>query len=250
MPLEGERLVIEPRYPNAEALSAMGAKDEGEPLPDDVKERNWFWSTRLRKMVGIWEEGGKIRWGAVGAFHHVGMAMHTLGCSDAWGIEQESNAVQLLGTLVSHRQMKQYLLTGMFLETSKRSGLTYLFRRLRPTVCMDARDQGDADTRILACLCMHPIGYYRDTWAGAMCPTDDVVAHLMLMRGDEHMYWKRCNQIPPDRPQAGLSPLITYWTPYSAPQSIARNTASHPQQRRQSQSSPWLSGFISGGVRT
>ena len=28
MPLEGERLVIEPRYPNAEALSAMGAKDE------------------------------------------------------------------------------------------------------------------------------------------------------------------------------------------------------------------------------
>jgi hypothetical protein len=37
-----------------------------------------------------------------------------------------------------------------------------------------------------------------------MCPTDDVIAHLALMRGDEAMFWRRCNQHPPYRPEAGL----------------------------------------------
>lgn len=58
--------------------------------------------------------------------------------------------------------------------------------------------------RILCCLCMRPIAYYADSWAGAMCPTDDVIAHLALMRGDEAMFWRRCNQHPPYRPEAGL----------------------------------------------
>ena len=203
MPLDGERLVIEPRYPMAKELSAMGRKDDDDPDDELVKVRNLFWSARLRRQIAIYEMDGKIHGHPIGGVHHFKMDLHTLGCSEAWGIEQESKAVKLLATLVRHHQMKHYLLTGMFLERSKRSGLTYVFRRLRPTVCVDARDE-EKETRILACLCMHPIGYYENTWAGAMCPTDDVVAHLMLMRGDEHMYWKRCNQIPPDRPQAGL----------------------------------------------
>jgi hypothetical protein len=57
---------------------------------------------------------------------------------------------------------------------------------------------------VLAALCQHPIGYYEGTWAGSMCPTDDVVAMLMLMRGDEPMFWKRSNQHPPWAPEAGL----------------------------------------------
>lgn len=204
MPLQGERLIIEPGYPNAAALSAIGAPPPSEPLPDDVKERNCFWSKRLRAYVLIWDEGGKVLWAKLHRPHHITMDIHTLGCSEVWGIEQEARAVNLLGTLVSHRQFKQYMLTGMFLEFSKRSGLTYLFRRLKPTVALDARDQNADHTKIMAALCMHPIGFYDHTWAGAMCPTDDVVAHLMMMRGDEHLYWKRCNQIPPDRPEAGL----------------------------------------------
>ena len=95
--------------------------------------------------------------------------------------------------------MKQYLLTGMFLETSKRSGVHYLFRRLRPTVAISP-----SSTKILCTLCLHPIGYYAESWAGAMCPTDDVVAHLMLMRADEPMFWRRANQHAPWRPEAGL----------------------------------------------
>jgi hypothetical protein len=51
---------------------------------------------------------------------------------------------------------------------------------------------------------MHPIAYYHGSWAGAMCPTDDVIAHLSLMRGDEAMFWKRSTQHPAYRPEAGL----------------------------------------------
>lgn len=204
MPLEGQRLVIEPTYQRAEQLAAIGAPAE-EPLPDGVVLRNRWWSRRLRGEVYIWNEpDGSLQWSVLPREQNLTMLLNTLGCSEAWGIEQESAAVHLLASLIKHHQFKQYMLTGMFLESSKRSGLTYLFRRLRPTVVLDARTNSDQACRILCALCMHPIAYYRDTWAGAMTPTDDVVAHLMLMRGDEPMLWRRSNQHPPYRPEAGI----------------------------------------------
>lgn len=202
MPLEGQRLVVEPTYPKAAELAKIGAPKE-EPLPADVRIRNQFWCRRRRADVLIWEEGGKIEWGIEPRGHRLPIEIETLACSAAWGIEQEGRAVQLLGTLLRHHQFKTYLLTGAFLETSKRSGITYLFRKLRPTIAMNARDE-TRPVRVLAALCLHPIAYYAGTWAGAMCPTDDVIAHLMLMRGDEPMFWRRSNQHPPDRPEAGL----------------------------------------------
>jgi hypothetical protein len=93
-------------------------------------------------------------------------------------------------------------LTGMFLETSKRSAVTYLFRRLRPTVAIGRNKDGGGN--IMAALCLHPIAYYAGSWAGAMCPTDDVLAHYCLMRGDEKMFWRRANQHAAFRPEAGL----------------------------------------------
>lgn len=155
------------------------------------------------------DRDGKLVWGKLPRFHHIDHAMRTMGCSVAWGIEQEHNALQLLGTMVRHHAMKHYLLSGMFLEKSERSGIMYLFRKLRPTLALSAgpsRDweMNDTRVRVLAALCMHPIGYYAGSWAGAMCPTDDVVAHLALMRADEHLFWRRCSQHPPYRPEAGL----------------------------------------------
>lgn len=94
-------------------------------------------------------------------------------------------------------------MTGMFGEFSPRSKLTYIFRRLRPTVVLDTRSDPES-VRVRCCLCMHPIAYYEDTFAGAMTPTDDVIAHLMLMRGDEPMLWRRSNQHPAWHPNAGL----------------------------------------------
>lgn len=204
MPLAGERLVIEPRYPNAQALMDIGAPEHAETEEErGWREINrWHQGSKGREIVVYAHEDGRRTWGVIPAVHSLPMALSTLGCAEAWGIEQEGNAVKLLGELVTHRQFKQYMLTGMFLERSKRSQVHYLFRRLRPTVAIvtGAKDT----TRILCALCMHPIAYYSGTWAGAMTPTDDVVAHLTMMRGDEPMFWKRSTQHPSWRKEAGL----------------------------------------------
>lgn len=207
MPLDGESLVVEPTYPNAAALMAMcgeRADEKAEPDPELVgaKVRNTFWSSHKRSDVIIFEKAdGRIDWGLQPGIHHLDQTLRTLGCAEAWGVEQESAALNLLATLIDHRRFKQYLMTGMFLEGSKRSGVAYLFRRLRPTVALHVVR---GKVRILCALCLHPIAYYSGSWAGAMCPTDDVVAHLMLMRGDETMLWRRANQHAAWLPQAGI----------------------------------------------
>lgn len=196
IPVDGEELVIEPSYPFAEALSQKKeAPEEG------IKVRNCFYSTRWRCDIYIFEHDGVIKYAKFPAFHGLSHQLQTIGASFAWGIEQEHNALKLLGTLVRHHTFKQYLLTGSFLETSKRSGLTYMFRKLRPTAVLHEKK---GQMCVLCALCMHPIAYYANSWGGAMCPTDDVIAHLMLMRADESMLWRRCNQHPPHRPEAGL----------------------------------------------
>ena len=199
MPLEGHPLVIEPRYPRAAHLMKIGRVEE---KGSSEKLRNVFYSNHLHSDVVIYEDGGKVKWGVKPAFHSGAIQLQTLGASLAWGLEQEANALTLLAQLVRHHQFKQYLLTGTFLELSKRSGVMYAFRKLRPTIALSMRNGNEPS--ILCTLCMHPIAYYEGSWAGAMCPTDDVIAHLMLMRGDERMFWRRSNQHPSHRPEAGL----------------------------------------------
>lgn len=205
MPIDGTRLVIEPRYPNAAALSKIGA-----PAPDAdaaaeaeaITIRNRFWSWRWRAVVVIWQTpDGRVHWVRVPAVHSLAQQVSTLDAADAWGIEQEARALELLAGMLRPRQYRQYILTGAFIEASPRSGVRYMFRKLRPTVAFVARDD---DHHILCALCLHPIAYYEGSWAGAMCPTDDVIAHLALMRGDEAMFWRRANQHPAWRPEAGI----------------------------------------------
>ena len=131
----------------------------------------------------------------------------TLGASDAWDIDAEIKAMEKLAGMLSERQWRHYCLTGSFLETSSRSRLTYVFRRSRPTVVLTPRSKWWRPTdemRCLAVLCLHPVGYYDQTWAGCMVPSDDVIAHLLSMRGDEAYFWRKANQHPPSAPEAGL----------------------------------------------
>lgn len=200
IPLEGERLIIEPTYPLADLLSTRSAERDED---DGWTLRNEWYCSKWRCDILAMEKDGRVSHGKVPAFHHIRHDLSTLGCSSVWGIEQEGNAVQTLGRMLRHVQFKQYLLTGMFIESSRKSGVSYIFRKLKPTVAI-APGKGDEGMRILCCLCLHPIGYYAGSWAGAMCPTNDVIAHLSLMRGDEAMFWRRSNQIPPWRPEAGL----------------------------------------------
>lgn len=201
LPIENQPMVIEPTYPRAAELAAIGQSQGANEKPPGYKLRNVFWSSHRRGDVIVWNEHDKLQYGLSHGLHHFTQDISTLGASDAWGIEQESKAIQLLATLVRHRAFKQYLLTGMFIESSERSGVSYCFRKLRPTVAISHRR---SQLKILCTMCLHPIGYYAGTWAGVMAPTDDVIAHLMLMRADEHMFWKRSNQHAAYRPEAGL----------------------------------------------
>lgn len=121
-------------------------------------------------------------------------AMNTLGASRAWDLELELRAINTLKSLVTESAFKYYILTGGFLETSKRSGVTYFFRKLRPTVALKA--SGGENIKILNVLCLHPIGHYEASYAGCMVPTDDIIAHLQLMRADEHKFWAKANHHP------------------------------------------------------
>lgn len=209
MPLEGMELVIEPKYTYADGLMAMnpvrrlGERADAEPAEPsaEVRVRNTFWSTRFRCQIVVFEKAdGRVSF-LVGTANALAMQLHTLGACDAWGLEQESKALELLGTLIEHRKFKQYMLTGSFLEKSDRSGITYMFRRLRPTVALHVVD---GDVKALCGLCLHAIAYYNGSFAGAMTPTDEVIGHLMMARSDEHMFWRRANQHPSHMPHAGI----------------------------------------------
>lgn len=200
MPLTDMDLVVEPKYPLAHVFKPV------EKALDDYESgctlRNRFYSSVKRRDVLVWTEpGGRVEWGVHGTVHHFDIDLQTMAASVAWGVEQEARALQTLAEMLPHHAFKKYLLTGSFIERSDRSGVYYFFRRLKPTV---AASGSTGAMRILAVLCQHPIAYYAGTWAGAMCPTDDVIAHLSLMRGDESLYWRRCNQHPAWRPEAGL----------------------------------------------
>jgi hypothetical protein len=217
MPMTGNPLVVEPSYPGAGGVEVIG--HSAETLAEMKAEAefsagktivNRFYSSAKRANIIVWrDEQGKYDWGVDFKVNGMTLQLATLSAADAWGSEQEAAALQLLASHLRHRQFKQYLLTGMFMEASPRSGVHYLFRKLRPTIAASLRgghpwSPSYGEFKMLAALCLHPIAYYSGSWAGAMCPTDDVIAHLMLMRGDEPMFWRRANQHPPWLPEAGL----------------------------------------------
>jgi len=201
IPIDGERLILEPRHPASKVYEQLGKREEQNH--DNQQVINVWYSHARRCDVVMYRENNKFEWGIIPALHHIKQDLSTLGCADAWTLDAECKALETLRHLVPKHIFKYYFLTGMLPETSKRSGVTYLFRRLKPTVAIRPHKNGK-NMKILATLCLHPIGYYADTWAGAMCPTDDVMAHLLLMRGDEKLFWRRANQISPHRPEAGL----------------------------------------------
>jgi hypothetical protein len=132
---------------------------------------------------------------------------NSFAAMDAWNVQAEHKAMERLKGLISERMWRAYYLTGGFLETSKKSDLTYWFRRLRPTVVLTTHGNGlvsGAGSRILVALCLHSVAYYADTFCGGLCPTDDVVAHLLMMRADEHRFWKHANHHEPHSVLAGL----------------------------------------------
>jgi hypothetical protein len=128
-----------------------------------------------------------------------------------WGIEnfsveQEERAMEKLRGMVNDDQWRQYVVGGMFEEHSRASGVSYMLRRLRPTVAL--RRFGHAKGRYkyvyLAGLCTHPLAYNVSSFAGSLCPTDDVCDHLLWIRGDERRFWSRANHHTLEEVEGGL----------------------------------------------
>jgi hypothetical protein len=197
--MEDQKMVIEPRYPFA---SIFNRKREEEP--SDEKVMNTWFCSRLRTTVGIIRQAdGKYRHGIIASNQGLEALFETIKAAACWEVEAEIKAMEKLSELIPGHLFDMYCLTGIFLETSKRSGVTYWFRRLRPTIAMRPGKENE-NMHVLCALCLHPVGYYEGGWAGAMVPTDDVLAHLLLMRSDEHYFWKKANQIPAYLPSSGI----------------------------------------------
>lgn len=217
LPLPGQRLVLETRHPMRGLIDKLERATTEERSftcsTADVAEdpliiRNRWWSWSKNAWINVVQEHGKIR--AVvdrvapdHSMEKLRMGMMTMGCADAWTLEAEYRARDNLKALLSERQWQMYELTGSFLESSERSGVMYWFRRLRPTVAL-VNDPKIESMRCLAVMCFHSIGYYAETFAGALVPSDDVASHLIFMRGDEAGYWRVANQHKPDSAEAGL----------------------------------------------
>ena len=107
-------------------------------------------------------------------------------------VEAEERAMASLKEKINKNQWKMYVLNGCFAERSEKSDLHYLFRKGLPTLVMTFH--GERQGAVIAALCLHPFGYHRGTFAGVMCPTDEVISALTLMRGDEHGFWKKSGQ--------------------------------------------------------
>ena len=206
MPVEGIPLVVEPRYPyQLNGFCFNGPKPYGDVVDaDPITVINQWHCVQKSATVYICRDSR-------GLFHFIDPEyggkradywLTTLGASNSWSIEAEEMAVKTLRGLISETAYRHYYLTGSFLETSKRSQVTYLFRKLRPTIAI--RKTIDGGCRILTSLCLHPIAYFQGTWAGGMTPTDDVIAHLLMMRGDEHRFWKKSNHHPVWSASAGI----------------------------------------------
>jgi hypothetical protein len=207
LPVKGLSMTVHPSYPFAKDFSEVFCPEPSlhvcrdSDVREDVQIRNSWLSSRLRCYVTIFREGSKFRF----AYRNVSqgpLLLNTLVASQSWSVDAEMKALESLQRHVSEAAFGYYLLTGMFLETSKKSGVVYLFRRLRPTLAMNQDEDGEL--RVLCGLCRHSVGYFNNSWAGAMVPTDEVIAALLLMRGDEHAFWKDANQHPEHAPEAGL----------------------------------------------
>ncbi len=59
-----------------------------------------------------------------------------------WPFEAEQKALQKLATFIPRHLFELYSLAGHFAEVSKRSQVTYLFRKGKPTIAICQDEEG------------------------------------------------------------------------------------------------------------
>lgn len=169
---------------------------------------NSWWCPARGGWVHIFRENGRIQhWVDVEYAKQYADRVERILCGAQISQVQdplaEITAIQKLGSLVKPHLWAMYVLHGLILETSPKSGVTYVIRKSRPTLALRP-DPKTGMMRTLTALCLHPIGYYDQTHIGCMVPTDEVIAHLILIRTREAFFWRKANHHPPYTWQAGI----------------------------------------------
>lgn len=213
IPVKGMRMIIAEGYPFRESMAETFMpepfvhKCRNSDVDETTSLRNEWHSYRDGKLLSIWHDS-KGYFFTHGRRQNCGtMLIDTIGAARSWDFEAELRAQETLKRHLTEWAYQCYIMTGSFLETSPRSHITYVFRRLRPTLALTARPNRhgkDVGMRFLASLCLHPVGFWDGTWAGCLTATDDVLSHLLLMRGCEAKFWARANQHEVYEPEAGV----------------------------------------------
>lgn len=131
----------------------------------------------------------------------------TFSAAQRLTIGMERRAQRRLRAVVTRRQWRSYVVSGEFSERSPRSGVTYWFRRLRPTLAVTMRAKAQVLHRavgIRTALCSHGVAYHSESFTGVLAPTDDVLSHLLLMRADEPRLWRVATQHTLADPRSGV----------------------------------------------
>lgn len=203
MPVNGHRLQVHPGFKFAEVLNNRDNLNDDDSGDERFHLVNSWIDRRTHRTILVLRRGNDRRAVmTVNAGSPADFLLNTTSLAPIWTMDAEVRAMEKLESLVSEEAFHSYLMTGMFVERSPRSGIAYLFRRLRPTLAVSTRNGED---HFIAGLCLHPIGYYEHSFAGSLVPTDDVIGHLCLMRADEHRFWKLANHHSPKSPSCGLS---------------------------------------------
>lgn len=211
-----KRLIIAKRAPFADREKPILSMPElrGDVVPRELREKqecdDWkiinSWWHRDGNRIYVVEKTDGTRQAYVDKHPVVTrfeMIVETMGARlGAVTARAEATAMMNLADRLTVPQADSYVLNGCFIESSKRSNCKYILRKGLPTIALGLSLTGDM--KFLAALCLHPLSFFEDTWCGSMAPSDEVLAHLLLMRADEHRYWKECIQHPVWDPRSGI----------------------------------------------
>lgn len=163
------------------------------------------WHVVEDKFVSVIDvQGNRMGWIDRNEGRRLRKFIQTLGTrmESHLSVEAEERAQRSLKSKITAAQWKCYVLNDCFLERSKRSDLTYIFRKGYPTLVLS--HHGSEGGRCIAALCLHPMGFFQFTHAGLMTPTDEVICHLTMMRADEHKFWAKSGQWHVNDTRSGL----------------------------------------------
>jgi hypothetical protein len=189
----------------APEVRVCSASDVNECQDEDYVVNTWH---TTRKMIAVCNnrKGASVH-KFEATTERFEMYLRTLLCqAGAVDSDAEFKAMIALRKRINDNQWDCYVLGNAFTETSERSNVTYIFRKGLPTIAMRCRPrpEGGETRHFLAALCSHPLAWFEGTHVGAYPPTDEVLANLLAVRADEHMYWRKSIQHTLDDPLAAI----------------------------------------------